>query len=170
MSLSEIEGLKFEEIDISTVNFSSTKTFDGPGKGKKKCQDCGVYVGVRTQYCQCGYDFDKRIGIKNVPIVEEKKEILPAELIAYINGIKVNRPVVVIYATADKCPFQLVEFDKESVYSFCHDIVDYGITLGKLYTTAVIKSYIRNQVALEQQKEVLSTIDNWRKEICNEGS
>lgn len=168
MSLSE--KVEFERLDISAVNFSSIKTFEGPGRGKKKCQDCGTYVGARVQHCQCGYDFDKKIGIKSIPIVEEKKEILPAELIAYINGIKVKKPVVVIYATADKCPFQLVEFDKESVYSFCHDVVDYGITLGKLYTTAVIKSYIRNQVQLEQQKEVLSTVDNWRKEICNEGS
>lgn len=32
-------------------------TYDSPGRGRKRCESCGIYVGVRTTDCLCGHVF-----------------------------------------------------------------------------------------------------------------
>jgi hypothetical protein len=32
-------------------------TTEGAGKGRKRCESCGAYVGVRTRICPCGAEF-----------------------------------------------------------------------------------------------------------------
>ena len=33
-----------------------------PGPGKKECPECGAVVGVRTQKCACGHQFEIKSG------------------------------------------------------------------------------------------------------------
>jgi hypothetical protein len=50
------------------------KVFDAPGRGRRPCPSCGVYVGVRTPICICGYNFDtKKKGKPPVSIASDKK-------------------------------------------------------------------------------------------------
>lgn len=32
-----------------------------PGPGKKECPACGAVVGVRTQKCACGHEFERKV-------------------------------------------------------------------------------------------------------------
>lgn len=44
-----------------------------PGPGKKQCQNCKNYIGVRTKVCKCGFSFEKKI----------TKKILPEEVVVF---------------------------------------------------------------------------------------
>ena len=33
--------------------------YDGPGRGRKQCPKCEIYVGVKTGICNCGHDFSE---------------------------------------------------------------------------------------------------------------
>lgn len=37
------------------------------GRGKKQCKGCGIFLGVRTQECSCGYKFSKSIAAVKAP-------------------------------------------------------------------------------------------------------
>lgn len=51
----EPKALKFYQDKEATV-LSMKKSEEG-GKGRKKCDSCKSFVGVRTKICSCGFDF-----------------------------------------------------------------------------------------------------------------
>ena len=162
--MDDIEKL-FEE---SLAKLSNSKTFESGGRGKKQCEKCKVYVGVKTSICpKCSYEFNR----KKIINLNDKFELDDSEYLpAYISGLNMptGKRVVVIYTPSGKCPINLnSSATKEEIYTFCQDIVDYGLSLNKLYVPSSIKYWVRQLIRDDKLSNILNIIDNWFKEICS---
>lgn len=147
--------------------------YDGPGRGRKQCSVCKVYVHVRTKVCDCGREFsrpsDDLIEEKCVQESESPKPELDPFLISYIRGIGTVKKVTPIYALAGKPAIELSSFDRDSVFMYCDEVINYGLKYNKLLMPSVIKSWVRNTPGIDQ-KPVIKFIEEWTKEIIDEGS
>lgn len=147
--------------------------YDGPGRGRKQCPSCKSYVHVRTKVCDCGREFsrpsDDLIEEKCVQVSESPKPDLDPFLISYIRGIGTVKKVTPIYALAGSPAITLVSSEKNDVFQYCDDVINYGLKYNKLLMPSVIKGWIRNTAGLDQ-KPVIKFVEEWTKEIIDEGS
>jgi len=86
-----------------------TKEHTSEGRGRKKCPECKVIVGVRTKICPCGYDYaahskvraeekekekrEKKNG-KEKEVKEVKMNPLTAELLAFVHQNPYEEPEI----------------------------------------------------------------------------
>lgn len=122
-------------------------SFKLPGKGRKLCPSCNIYVGARTQKCTCGYEF--KIG--SAPASTESKnsiwdEPLSDEDKRYIRAIGCGKGGIVIHVGAGAPPADLKMCDEQSVRDFCEDIVAAGLKDGKLYMPRAMKNFMRHVI------------------------
>lgn len=84
------------------------KTFDTPGKGRKPCQQCKKFVGVRSNKCECGFDFT------SVPKTETKKPIiLSAKSNPVISPVRPPSFLSLVNKVASKLDSKSEEKDKK---------------------------------------------------------
>jgi len=99
-------------------------TYDGPGKGRKKCSDCGTYVAARTSTCVCGHDFTA----SRVKVIQTGGSA-PAEdtNVANDNTGTGNRRIKgneIIAIPAGKCPVKLDNTDADTVIEWAKAVQD----------------------------------------------
>lgn len=77
-----LEGFnkKIKEIEEANAIKPETSKSNGPGPGKKLCNQCNNYIGARTQTCKCGKSFAK-FKQQELPItvstLEPKEFVIP---------------------------------------------------------------------------------------------
>jgi hypothetical protein len=104
--------------------------FDGPGRGRKQCQNCQSYVGVRNKTCPvCGTAFANKYAQRTVKVAKlskpkkaeaETKETKPTMRIP--EGIDPNRVTHRILIPAGKCPAKLESADREAIEAWIKEI------------------------------------------------
>lgn len=71
------------------------------GRGKKLCQGCKKYVGVRTRNCECGYSFDNSLSLTDLKnSVSETKKLV--EKVKATAAPAVSISVASVQATNEK--------------------------------------------------------------------
>lgn len=91
------------------------ETYSEGGKGKKKCPKCtDIWVGVRAQFCKCGFDFSTME--KKVPIHEQ----IDTELREYAAAVGAPNDRVIVAPTGkyNKVP---KEITKSGILSWIHE-------------------------------------------------
>jgi hypothetical protein len=143
--------------------------YDLPGRGRKYCNGCRKYVGVRTTECDCGHLF---------PVVEKKERDEKAvdsqfndspisdEDRRYAIAIGSKDNDYIVYAPSGRCPSILHGVDYDSVSLFCQEVVADGVAAGKVYIPAAIKYFIRNIVSSNSPSygSMCDFVDQWYAE------
>lgn len=153
----QLGGLKFYEDKEKVADVVATK--DEAGKGRKKCDSCGTYVGVRTKVCACGFDFanhKKPEKEKISTITDEDRNFA----IAY--GYPSPRSYIYCPAGAHTAPksFDDVGFDNW--------VEKYIIDDGRVMTPSGYRYILRQNFRDNVLSEVLSKFNNWLKGKVNE--
>lgn len=132
------------------------------GKGKKYCVQCKNYVAARCLKCpHCNYEF--KIGEKYEPPKIKSTEELEEE--AYCKGLGLKgRPV---YTPSGSCPIPLLQFDHESVLTWCEEVVDEGYSIKQVYFPSCLIYWLRNFVDVNSSEyhEIKSYINQWANDI-----
>lgn len=86
-------------------------TFTGPGRGRKQCPACKIYVGVRSHSCPCGHAFKV---IKNTyyKVDNSTPEAQPSNSAPKKRRSNGKHQ---LYTPAGKCPVPLAGTDEDSV-------------------------------------------------------
>lgn len=102
---SEDKSCKYCKVVFTNKPIKSFKKVTAPGKGRKHCPGCELYVAVRTFTCDCGWDFKAKKQTDNKKIVQNNavqnvkkkkaeeysiKEILDLELLVKNDRIRSN--------------------------------------------------------------------------------
>jgi hypothetical protein len=143
------------------------RTFDGPGRGRKQCDSCGIYIGVRTKVCSCGHNFlrkkpkvvevrKKRVARKGAS-PEPETEVESDDVVVIPRGFTTN-----VIAPAGKCPVQLKGMDKETVEEWATKVRSYGEKSGDYYSTEALKYFVRyvHNIASEEYKKIGEILDS----------
>ena len=67
---SEDKSCKYCKVEFTTKPVKAFKKVTAPGKGRKYCPGCELYVAVRTFTCDCGWDFKQKIQTDNKKIIQ----------------------------------------------------------------------------------------------------
>lgn len=67
---SEDKSCKYCKVEFTNKPVKTFKKVTAPGKGRKHCPGCELYVAVRTFICDCGWDFKKKIQTENKKIAQ----------------------------------------------------------------------------------------------------
>lgn len=109
------------------------KELDGPGRGRKQCQECKKHVGVKCRLCVCGAEFTR----SERPTVEPAARPAPARIEQPVNRpISANddRPTIhdirtfgyrKIYTPAGECPVKLTGYTPERVLPWMEAVIKY---------------------------------------------
>ena len=136
--------------------------YELPGVGRKLCDGCKKYVGVRTKVCECGHEFTKpktKQDIRRAEDAPTDEELLYARAIGAPGGR-------VVYAGIGTPSIRLSTITSESVKEYCDLVVHCGIQDGLIYTTDAIKKYIQHQYGYESKfyKRACEIVDQWYNE------
>lgn len=140
-----------------------SKTFDSPGRGRKQCPECKVYVGARTQYCKCGYEFSTKNTSLTVKEKREQENAATPEELMYCRSVAVGASGKIIYAGSGSCPVKLYNININDVYDFCENIIAYGISENKIYMPSAIKTWLGHQFGFNSQEyfDAIKFVDEW---------
>lgn len=146
---------KQKEQEISVV-----KTLEEGGKGRKQCDSCKSFVGVRTKICVCGFDFashKKPEKEKICTITDEDRNFA----IAY--GYPSPRSYIYCPSGEHSGPKSV---DDEGFDCW---VEKYIIDDGRLMTPTGYRYILRQNFSGEKLNNVLSLFNTWIKEkIANE--
>lgn len=119
-------------------------TWKEPGKGRKQCPACDLYVGVRGAVCECGHIF---YATKPKP---KKAEDELKETIMIPGG---------------KCPVELTAIDKKTVMTWCLDVWAHHQGQKQKIAASTLKYYARYfyDVFSEEYATVCSHINTIEK-------
>lgn len=102
------------------------KTYDEGGKGKKQCQSCKKYVGLRTAVCACGHPFVSKAKVKAEPEEDEDDaEVQPT--VASSEPTRQRRHVqqtgrIRVHTPAGACPHRLTGTDVATVEEWAEHV------------------------------------------------
>lgn len=139
-------------------------TFSGPGKGRKKCANCGIYVGVRTTKCECGHDFVENIKVALVAsekVDSPKKENTPKRVDPQIYHSRSNDAVILV--PAGNCPVKLHDKTREAVVRWIETLVE-----KRNYAVSALKYYVRQFYDIHgaEFRDICDVIDDLSEELC----
>ena len=113
------------------------KTHSTPGRGKKQCPECKVYLGVRNGKCICGHEFvpvqKKVLPKKEAPEGQEPKPDFNRK---DFFSTKISTP-------AGKCPANLVDTDYETVKEWAGKILRHGEAKNVVYSARALRYWAR---------------------------
>lgn len=157
-----------------SISSGKVNKYSLPGKGRKECPDCKIFVGVRTSKCECGHVFGFKDPVKVVPIkVEDKNEkfSIPVsdEDRRYAVAVGLSKGCTMVFAGAGKCPatFRAVDSNlnprnpQDIVRDFCEDVVADGVKDKKLYMPPAIKNWLAAFVDRNDKPELFDIVDQW---------
>jgi hypothetical protein len=139
------------------------KKDNNPGRGKKQCPDCEMYVGIRTYQCDCGHKFVEK-KTKEELRSEENQPTDEERLYAQCVGAPSGR---LVYRGSGSPPVKLTKITPEFVSDYCNLIVHDGIMNGKIYTVSAIKGYLQHQYGYNSGEYMSASVlvDKWYDEI-----
>lgn len=130
---SEDKSCKYCKVIFTNKPIKTFKKVTAPGKGRKHCPGCELYVAVRTFTCDCGWDFKAKKQTENKKIAENNtvqnkkkkkseeysiKEILDLELLIKNDRIRSN------YLKIKKFIEQnLLKETYSEIYSICNNLI-----------------------------------------------
>lgn len=107
------------------------KTWTEPGRGRKPCPSCKIYVGVRTTQCQCGHSFSSKKKATKATAPQPKKatkskkarapEPEPEE-----RSVTQHFQRYSIITPAGKCPFKIDKLDEDGVRDWIERVQSHG--------------------------------------------
>ena len=164
MNIDALADALISEIDKKGKVVKLPTKYVMPGRGRKQCPDCQVYVGVRTQECECGHEFVAED--RKTPAAQVLEEPLSDEDKRYVRAIGCGKGGRVIYAGSGLCPAILHGLDYKMVSIFCEEVVDSGMAQGKIYMPRAIKCWARHIMGdkAESLPIVYDFIDDWYDE------
>ena len=113
------------------------KIHSTPGRGKKQCPECKVYLGVRNGKCICGHEFvpvqKKVLPKKEAPEGQESK---PAFDRKDFFTVKISIP-------AGKCPANLMSTDYEAVEEWVGKVKLRGEAVNVIYAARALRYWAR---------------------------
>lgn len=138
--------------------FQLTKTYDGPGRGRKLCPACNTYIGVRNEQCNCGHIFVKG---ETKPTDIEDTPTRSVQMFAFRMGFSNGR---ICTTPADKFDTQLDSLSQNGVVKFCDDAIEeYEKKRQVLLSPDAIKYLGRYHLKLEGDELELFKmyVDEW---------
>ncbi len=157
-----------DEPTTPVIEKSEVRVFDGPGRGRKQCDSCGIYIGVRTKKCACGHVFTRKKKLR----VEVKKKVTrtgvaPEEEVTEVETVadtKVRMPSGYknnVIAPAGKCPYPLKSTDKEAVIAWTNKLREFGAERGDYFSTSAIQYYARYfyDIFSDEYKQVAAIVE-----------
>ena len=150
-------GLKFYEDKAKVINAVAIK--DEGGKGRKQCDACKAYVGVRTKVCACGFDFANH----KKPEKERISSITDEDrLFALAYGYPSPRSYIYCPAGEHSAPKSI---DDEGFENWTES---YIIDDGRVMTPTGYRYILRQNFSDEKLIGVLSKFNIWVKGKINE--
>jgi hypothetical protein len=166
-SIDDLLSILADEINVT--DSAPAKEYDTPGRGRKQCPQCKVYVGVRTHDCSCGHSFAEKGSVASQAKLVAQPE-MDEETKNYILGLNIGpKRVLIVYTPAGVCPYKLDSVDYDSVKSFCEDVVDAGLKEGRLYTKYVINYWLGKQLGwfTTKHKAAINFVNQWVAEVTS---
>ena len=127
------------------------KTHDAPGRGKKQCPQCKIYIGVRNRVCVCGHEFvaaqKKSTSMAQAPKKQEAKPVF-------------NRKdffSTTISTPAGKCPANLADTDYETVKEWSGKILRHGEAKNVVYAVSALRYWARQFYDIFSEEHKLIT-------------
>lgn len=130
---SDDKSCKYCKVEFAVKPVKSFKKVTAPGKGRKHCPGCELYIAVRTFTCDCGWDFKKAIQTENKKItsdnvfqnIKKKKaeeysisQILNLELLIKNDRIRSNYLKVKKFIEQNDLKSSLLE-----IWNICNSII-----------------------------------------------
>lgn len=128
------------------------------GRGKKQCDSCKSFVGVRTKLCSCGFDFaahKKPIKEKINTITDEDRNF------AIVYGYPSPRSYVYCPSGDYKGP-KSIDDDGFDNWVECHIIDD-----GRVMTPTAYRYMLRQCYSDDTLKRVLEKFNSWVQQKLN---
>jgi hypothetical protein len=116
------------------------KVYKKGGAGKKQCVPCKAYVGVRTSYCKCGYDFKRGSYKKSeeIPLtIEEIEGRALAKALGYSHVKKTITPAGLPYK-------KLTGNTYKKVAEWAEENVDIGLGNDQFLTLAALLYWVNH--------------------------
>ncbi len=128
-------GASFTGREIPVKRESSGSVEQTPSRGRKQCKQCQKFVGVRTQICECGFDFATNVKQVVSPVTVEVKRL---NLPSLPDADKFPRVQYTVYAPSGK-PICLPKSNtEEDINEWGCKVVEWGRQNGKLYTNEAL--------------------------------
>lgn len=165
-----LNGLKSsKKTERKSEQTRSAKTYAIAGRGRKQCPKCNAYVGVRTEFCNCGNEFAIN---KSVPKERQSHSTTMAivddeRVTAFLRGIQRQKGDRIIYAPAGGSPIALYGTTKHDVFRWCDDVMDQGEAKRFVYTPQALISFAREGYVdyTEEYKEVVKLIWEYAENV-----
>ena len=135
------------------------KTWNEPGRGRKGCPKCGIYIGVRSMKCQCGFSW----------IIEPRKPA-PKKKAAVTQESGSNGEgsgLSLIHAPPGFCPVELKGLETEQVRQWLKELVKFHLANKQLLKPYAAKYYGRlfYGVFTDEYFELSQKIDTMAVEV-----
>jgi len=145
-----------------TVNTQQTQ-YHRAGKGRKYCEKCKTYVGVRTKVCVCGHEFVFNVPKTEVQQQEEANEITDEDR-RYAVAIGAQGGTFVFTGSGSPLGrvYGVCAENKVSVINFCEDIVAFGLKESRVYLPSAIKNFLRHSA--DNCETMFDIVDDWYNE------
>lgn len=122
-----------------------TKTFDGPGKGRKQCVHCKQYTGVRTLVCICGKPFLSSASAKTTATAPAQSSSSSAKKSAIPQVVKtVSMVFGAILIPAGPCPVQLTGTDEETIRIWRNELKQHYSKKGEELADSGVQYFVRH--------------------------
>ncbi len=131
------------------------KIWNEPGRGRKGCPECGIYVGVRTMKCQCGFSWTlRKASEKNEDGVQ-------------MDGKPIRKGFSLVHAPPGLCPHELGSIETTAVRDWLAKLVRHHETKKELIKPYAAKYYARlfYNVFSDEYFQLSDKIDTMAKEV-----
>jgi hypothetical protein len=108
-------------------------TYTEPGRGRKHCPGCHLYVGVATAQCGCGHQFTRSPTNSPAPT---------------------SSTIMTVVAPAGACPIKLTEFDVDGIVEWGQRIIEWGTAHNMKFGWEALIQYARQFVDINSPEFV----------------
>jgi uncharacterized Zn finger protein (UPF0148 family) len=128
------------------------KIHSTPGRGKKQCPECKVYLGVRNGKCICGHEFvAAQKKSTSTAQAAPKKQEPPADFNRKdFFSTKISTP-------AGKCPANLADTDYGTVEEWAGKILRHGEAKNVVYAVSALRYWARQFYEIFSEEHKLVT-------------
>jgi hypothetical protein len=147
----------------------AVKNFEGPGRGRKQCPSCEIYIGVRSKECPgCNHSFQRKPKVKVVCTSIDKERKIQRRRVTRKGmtpdenkGAYSSTPRSLVWTPSGKCPIKLESADKETVVAWMAKVREYGMKANDYFTSEALRYYVRYtyDIFSEEYKEACSHIN-----------
>lgn len=134
------------------------KTYNEPGKARKQCPNCNVYVHVRSIMCVCKHVFRKP---KNEADLSNREATLngyqEVDKQHSSSTIKYSSQAKTVTTPAGECPYQIMGESKSDIFNWCDNIFQHGLKNGIFYTDEAICYWL----CVEDKQELQNYVREW---------